>query len=193
MLDRNLACARGICRSGCNHHRSQSAASSKIPPIRSTVFFKFMSKSEPTYQQNVAGILRNRDGKILICERASIRGAWQFPQGGVDDGETPEQALVRELWEEIALDPGDFEIVGKRGGYRYVFPEGKKRGHDGKDQTYFLCEFLADDAKINVGTEHPEFRAWKWIAPSEFRRDWLPAMKADVYAAVFEDFFSIRI
>ena len=152
-----------------------------------------MSKSEPTYQQNVAGILRNRDGKILICERASIRGAWQFPQGGVDEGETPEQALVRELCEEISLDPGDFRIVEKRDGYLYLFPCGKKRGHDGKDQTYFLCDFLADDSKINVGTEHPEFRAWKWIAPPDFQKVWLPEMKLEVYAAVFQDFFGIRI
>jgi putative (di)nucleoside polyphosphate hydrolase len=152
-----------------------------------------MSKSGPSYQKNVAGILRNRDGKILICERLHIPGAWQFPQGGVDEGETVEQALKRELGEEISLDPGDFRIVEKRDGYRYLFTAGKKRGHDGKDQTYFLCDFLADDSKINVKTEHPEFSAWKWIAPSAFRREWLPAMKADVYAAVFEDFFGTRI
>lgn len=152
-----------------------------------------MSKSEPTYQPNVAGILRNRDGKILICERSTIRGAWQFPQGGVDEGETPEQAIVRELWEEISLDPEDFRIVGKRDGYRYLFVGGKKRGHDGKDQIYFLCDFLGTDSKINVETEHPEFRAWKWIAPSEFRRAWLPEMKREVYAAVFQDFFGVGI
>lgn len=152
-----------------------------------------MSKSEPSYQRNVAGILRNREGKILICERYSIRGAWQFPQGGVDAGETVEQALKRELWEEISLDPDDFRIVEKRDGYRYLFPEGRKRGHDGKEQTYFLCDFLAKDEKINVATAHPEFRAWKWIAPSDFRREWLPPMKADVYAAVFQDFFGVRI
>ena len=152
-----------------------------------------MSKSEPSYQQNVAGILRNRDGKILICERASMRGAWQFPQGGVDPGETPEQALVRELWEEISVDPGDFKILSKRDGYRYLFSGGKKRGHDGKNQTYFLCDFLGDDSKLNVQTEHPEFRAWKWIAPAEFRREWLPEMKLEVYSSVFQDFFGIQI
>ena len=152
-----------------------------------------MSKSEPTYQPNVAGILRNRDGKILICERSTISGAWQFPQGGVDEGETTEQALVRELWEEISLDPEDFRIVEKRDGYRYLFDGGKKRGHEGKEQTYFLCDFLAEDSKINVATEHPEFRAWKWVARSEFRREWLPVMKQDVYAAVFRDFFGVRI
>jgi len=152
-----------------------------------------MSKSEPSFQQNVAGILRNRDGKILVCERATVPGAWQFPQGGVDAGETAEQAIVRELWEEISADRGDFKIVSKRSGYRYVFQNGKKRGHDGKDQTYFLCDFLADDSKINVRTEHPEFRAWKWIAPGEFRKEWLPPMKVEVYRAVFRDFFGVTL
>jgi putative (di)nucleoside polyphosphate hydrolase len=152
-----------------------------------------MSNKEPKYRLNVAGILRNREGKILICERIQVRNAWQFPQGGVDSGETLEQALVRELWEEIGLDPGDFRIVEKRSGYRYRFPSGRKKGFAGKDQTYFLCEFLAEDAKINVDTEHPEFRSWRWIAPQEFRREWLPPMKLDVYSKVFRDFFRVEI
>lgn len=193
IVDRSLACARGIWRSGWSHQRSQSAATSAIPASNSAILLKFMSKSEPTYQPNVAGILRNRDGKILICERTTISGAWQFPQGGIDEGETPEEALVRELWEEISIDADDFRIVSQRDGYRYLFESGKKRGHDGKDQTYFLCEFLGKDSKIDVNTKHPEFSAWKWVAPQEFRREWLPEMKRDVYAAVFQDFFGIRI
>jgi putative (di)nucleoside polyphosphate hydrolase len=152
-----------------------------------------MKGKEPKYQQNVAAILRNREGKILVCERLTIPGAWQFPQGGVDEGETPEQAVVREVWEEIGIEPGDFRIVGQRGGYRYLFPKGPRKGHDGKVQTYFLCDFLADDGKINVATHHPEFRAWKWIRPGDFRREWLPAMKLDVYSLVFQDFFGIRL
>ena len=152
-----------------------------------------MSKSEPKYQGNVAAILRKPDGRILICERLNVRGAWQFPQGGIDPGETPEQALTRELWEEIGIEPADFKIVSKRNGYRYLFPAGRRRGHDGKEQTYFLCEFLGEDSRINVATAHPEFRAWKWIAPGEFRREWLPPMKLDVYSAVFRDFFGVTI
>ena len=148
---------------------------------------------EPKLKANVAAILRNREGKILICERLHIRNAWQFPQGGVDEGETVEQALARELWEEIGIDPTDFHIVEKRDGYRYLFPSGRKKGHDGKDQTYFLFDFLAGDEKINVKTEHPEFRAWKWIDPAKFNRSWLPAMKLDVYALVFRDFFGVEI
>jgi putative (di)nucleoside polyphosphate hydrolase len=152
-----------------------------------------MSKAEPKYQQNVVGILQNREGKILICERIQIPGAWQFPQGGVDEGETAEQALTRELWEEIGIEPEDFRILEKRAGYRYLFTNGRRRGHDGKEQTYFLCEYLADRKKINVATAHPEFRACKWILPGEFRRECLPSMKLGVYIAVFQDFFGVRI
>jgi len=141
----------------------------------------------------VAAILRNSEGKILICERVHVRNAWQFPQGGVDEGETLEQALVRELWEEIGVDQSHFRVVEKRGGYRYRFPSGRKKGYEGKEQTYFLCEFVGDDSHINVHTAHPEFRNWKWILPGDFRREWLPPMKLDVYARVFRDFFAVEI
>ncbi len=150
--------------------------------------------SEIEYRSNVAGILRNARGQILVCERLQIEGAWQFPQGGVDDGETLEQALKRELWEEIGVIPEDYRIVETRGPYRYLFGDGrKKKGFHGKEQHYFLCEFVARDSHIDVATEHPEFRAWKWIAPAEFQLAWLPTMKVDVYRAVFRDFFNISL
>lgn len=154
---------------------------------------RFMNSREPKFRPNVAAILRNGEGKILICERVHVRNAWQFPQGGVDQGETLEEALTRELWEEIGLDPEDFRVVEKRSGYRYHFPSGRKKGFEGKDQTYFLCDFLAKDSKINVETEHPEFRGWRWITPAAFRREWLPPMKLEVYSKVFRDFFGIEI
>lgn len=149
-----------------------------------------MSDTEFKLKPNVAAILRNARGQILICERIGVAGAWQFPQGGIDDGEMPEEALRRELREEIGVAPKAYTIVESRGPYRYVFGEGvKKRGHHGKVQTYFLCDFHADDSAINVRTEHPEFRAFRWIAPTDFQLAWLPPMKREVYAAVFLDFF----
>ncbi len=153
-----------------------------------------MSDTELKLKTNVAAILRNGQGRILICERLGMPGAWQFPQGGVDEGETAEQALQRELWEEIGVRVADYTIVESRGPYRYLFGEGrKKRGHHGKLQTYFLCDFHSPDEHIDVATEHPEFHAFRWIDPAEFSLSWLPAMKHDVYRAVFADFFGRKI
>lgn len=146
------------------------------------------------YQPNVAAILRNPKGQIFIAERVSVGGAWQFPQGGVDAGEDHETAIQRELWEEIGVLPEDYRLRAKRGPYYYLFPEGiTKRGHQGKEQWYFLADFHGPDARINVQTAHPEFRAWRWIDPAEFSIEWLPAMKRDVYRQVFRDFFAVEI
>lgn len=153
-----------------------------------------MSETEVKLKANVAAILRNARGEILVCERLGVDGAWQFPQGGIDEGETAEQALRRELREEIGVPPEHYTIAESRGPYRYLFGEGrKKRGHHGKEQTYFLCSFHAADEGIDVATEHPEFQAFRWIAPEEFRVEWLPEMKREVYRAVFTDFFGQKI
>jgi putative (di)nucleoside polyphosphate hydrolase len=153
-----------------------------------------MSESEMKYKGNVAAILRNSRGRILICERLGVEGAWQFPQGGIDDGETPEQALVREVGEEIGLPPSAIRIVESKGPYRYLYGNGRiKRGHHGKEQLYFLCDYTGLDSAINVHTKHPEFQAFRWIAPADFQRDWLPEMKREVYRAVFTDFFGVKI
>ncbi len=153
-----------------------------------------MSEIDISYKPNVAAILRNTRGRILICERLGVDGAWQFPQGGIDDGETAEQALIREVWEEIGVHAEDIQIIEKRGPYRYLYGNGRiKRGHHGKEQFYFLCNYTALDAQINVDTKHPEFQAFRWIAPEDFQLAWLPEMKREVYRAVFADFFSAKI
>ena len=159
-----------------------------------TFFVKSMSDTEFIYRENVAAILRNRRGEILVCERLDNAGAWQFPQGGIDGGETPEQALVREVWEEIGVKAADLAIVERRGPYRYLYGKGKiKRGHHGKEQFYFLCDFTGQDGAIDVDREHPEFQAYRWIKPAQFDAHWLPEMKRMVYAAVFADFFGVKL
>ena len=90
------------------------------------------------YRPNEAILLLDKKGKLLICERIEAKGAWQFPQGGVDAGEDFISALHREVWEEIGLDPEDYEMIDQRGGYKYKYPPGvrekkKKSGSEGSN------------------------------------------------------------
>ena len=93
----------------------------------------------------------NRDGQLFVAERIDIPGAWQFPQGGVDSGELPRDALCREVEEELGVPPAAYRILRERGGYRYDFPPGFKRWKKfrGQEQTYFLCELTADEGVID--------------------------------------------
>jgi putative (di)nucleoside polyphosphate hydrolase len=146
------------------------------------------------YRLNVAAILRNSAGKILIGERVDRSGAWQFPQGGVDEGETLAQALARELLEEISLHPSAYQIISSKGPYYYLFGNDKiVKGFHGKEQHYFLADLTGDPDQIDVETEHPEFRDTRWVDPGEFDIECLPKMKREVYRAVFRDFFAIEI
>jgi putative (di)nucleoside polyphosphate hydrolase len=155
---------------------------------------KFIAENEVKYRANVAAILRNPAGRILVCERLGVPGAWQFPQGGIDDSETAEQALGREVWEEIGVTPDRYQVVARRGPYRYLFGNGRmKRGYHGKEQIYFLCDFSGSDSDIRVATAQPEFQAYCWIEPRAFQVRWLPEMKRDVYRAVLSEFFAVKI
>ncbi|MGH8047227.1 MAG: NUDIX domain-containing protein [Chthoniobacterales bacterium] len=145
------------------------------------------------YRPNVAFILRRADGRILIGERSDVRGAWQFPQGGMDKGETPEVAVKREVLEEISLTPADYRLVGRRGPYRYEFPAGRtKDGYGGQEQVYFLAEFIGEEELILSRPSTVEFSAVRWIAPAEFRLAWVAPMKRLVYCAVLRDFFDVQ-
>ncbi len=146
------------------------------------------------YRSNVAGIFLDAKGKMLVAERSDFPGCWQFPQGGVDPGEGLEEAFRREMEEELGLTSGLYEIVERRGGYRYAFPP-VHRKHEmfaGQEQTYFRCRFLGDAGSIRVDTAHPEFRGVRWIAPEEFRVEWLPEFKRAVYRQVLRDFFGLE-
>ena len=124
----------------------------------------------------------------------NLPDSWQFPQGGLDPGESPEEGLPRELREELSLEPGDYAVEDKRGPYRYLFPPGRtKEGYQGQEQHYFRLRLLAPAAKVNVHTPHPEFQVVRWIEPADFRLAWLPEMKHEVYRQVFRDFFGLEI
>ncbi len=143
------------------------------------------------YRPNVAGILRNSKGKVLVCERLGKDGAWQFPQGGVDDGETALEALYRELEEEIGVTRELYTVVEQRGGYRYKFAEGRLKfgTYGGQEQTYFLCDYHGKKSQIVIDTDHPEFQSADWIKPARFDLNAVPKFKQAVYEQVFKDFF----
>jgi putative (di)nucleoside polyphosphate hydrolase len=151
------------------------------------------------FRPNVAALMVRPQGQLLICERTTVPGAWQFPQGGVDLGESLEDALYREVREEIGLLPKHYAIVDRRDGYRYLYPEEvrvkkvKKHGFHGQAQTYFLCRVNPGAPEVNVRQKPPEFCAYRWIEPVEFDLDWLPPFKRDVYRQVMRDFFSVTL
>ncbi len=147
------------------------------------------------YRPNVAAILTNNQGQIFIAERLGLTGAWQFPQGGVDDGEDAETALFRELAEEIGVTRELLEVTERREGYRYAFAKGRlKYGiYGGQEQVYFRCRFLGRDSDINLAATHQEFGRWRWLPPAEFRLEWVPRFKRAVYRQVFLDFFGLEL
>ena len=151
--------------------------------------------SEITYQSNVAGILRKPSGEIWIGERLKVPQAWQFPQGGVDPGETLEQALARELWEEIGMFPEDYR--DRRKARTVPLPVRRRatrsRVMPARSSTTFSAIFSAMISAINIAMEHPEFRAWRWVTPTSFRLEWLPEMKVEVYRAVFRDLLGVNL
>lgn len=147
----------------------------------------------PRFRLNVAGILRDSHGRILICERMGRRGSWQFPQGGVDPGETLQGALHRELYEEIGVTPEQTEIRNQAGPYRYEFEGAVVKGYHGKDQHFFLVHFHGPEDAIQVDLPHPEFQAYRWILPETFDLEWLAPMKREMYRRVFADLLWIHL
>ncbi|WP_386781127.1 NUDIX domain-containing protein [Luteolibacter ambystomatis] len=152
------------------------------------------------FRPNVAALMVRPDlGQLLICERSTLPGAWQFPQGGVDAGESLEDALFREVREEIGLLPRHYEVVRMLDGYRYLYPAEargkklKKHGFHGQAQTYFLCHVRPEAPEVNVDQRPREFSSYRWIAPDEFELEWLPAFKRDVYRRVMRDFFGVLL
>jgi putative (di)nucleoside polyphosphate hydrolase len=146
------------------------------------------------FRPNVAAIIRRSDGRILVGERSDQPDCWQFPQGGIKISETPEEALKRELREEISLPPDCYRVTERRGPYRYLFPPGrKKEGFDGQEQIYFLVDLLPSHFEPSPHTPDPEFRAIRWIWPREYQISWIPAFKHEVYRQVMADFFQVRL
>jgi putative (di)nucleoside polyphosphate hydrolase len=152
--------------------------------------------SEPhRYRPGVGVLLLNPRNEIFVAQRLDFRSdAWQMPQGGIDKGETPEQAAWRELKEETGTDNASL-LAESRGWFAYDLPpdlaatlwRGRFRG---QRQKWFAFRFLGDDSEIDIATEHPEFSAWKWATPDEAVALIVP-FKRDLYCKVMQEFAEI--
>lgn len=127
---------------------------------------------EQGFRLNVGIILVGAGGRVFWGRRIGNRDAWQFPQGGLMPGETPEQALYRELEEEVGLTEADVEILGSTEGWlSYRLPHRflRRRRDDmpqciGQRQKWFLLKLVTDEDRIDLArTGSPEFQAWRWV------------------------------
>ncbi len=150
------------------------------------------SRPDPAYRPNVGIMLLNSHGHAWVGQRIGMPGdAWQMPQGGIDAGETPRVAALRELGEEIGTDKAEI-ILESTGWFTYDLPPGLSPAHwhgkwRGQAQRWFAMRFTGADADIEIDVPHPEFSAWRW-APRAELLDLIVPFKRPVYEAVLAEF-----
>lgn len=150
------------------------------------------STEDLPYRPCAGILLLNQQGHIFVGERLDRPGAWQMPQGGIDDGESLEEAALRELEEETGVLPGHVHILSRTSGWIfYDLPrelKGKMWGgkYGGQKQIWFKMKLLAGDDAINIQTAHPEFSRWKWSSPQDVLNE-IVDFKRAVYERVLDE------
>ena len=144
------------------------------------------------YRPCVGMMILNATNHVFVARRIdTLVEAWQMPQGGIDDGEDPKSAVLREMEEEIGTNKA--EILGEsREWLSYDLPEhlvpqlwgGKYRG---QKQKWFCLRFTGTDSDINIATKHPEFSQWKWVKPA-YVPDLIVPFKRELYTKIVEEF-----
>ena len=149
-------------------------------------------KDSRPYRPCVGLMVINKHGQVFVGTRIDTPGDhWQMPQGGIEKNENPKAAAMRELAEEIGTSA--VEIIAEAPAWHhYDLPHdlshklwrGKYRG---QKQKWFLLRFTGDDSAINIATENPEFRAWRWVDPDALVGLIIP-FKREIYRKVLVDF-----
>ena len=149
--------------------------------------------SKLKYRKNVGMVLINTKGHIFAGKRIDNNiDAWQMPQGGIDEGETPENAAFRELSEETGIHCSQARLIGATAGWLSydipveLIPKLWNGQYRGQEQKWFAFEFLGKDSDINIVTEEPEFSEWAWKSKKDLLSSIVP-FKVKVYQKVFSE------
>ncbi len=144
------------------------------------------------YRPCVGIMLIAGGGRVFVAQRIdSPAAAWQMPQGGIDAGESPRQAALRELREEVGTDKAEI-LAESRNWWRYDLPAERvprlwDSRYRGQEQRWFALRFLGEDADIDIETEMPEFSAWRWAEMAELP-DIIVPFKHQIYQEVIAEF-----
>ncbi len=137
-------------------------------------------------------MLLNAQNEVFVAKRIDTTSeAWQMPQGGIDKGEDPRTACMRELLEEIGTDKAT--IIGESDGWltydlpTHLVPKLWGGRFRGQEQKWYALRFDGADADINIATEHPEFSEWKWV-PMDTLPDVIVPFKREMYANIVKEF-----
>ncbi|MBV1863294.1 MAG: RNA pyrophosphohydrolase [Rhodobacteraceae bacterium] len=146
------------------------------------------------YRPCVGLMVCNPNGGIFAGQRIdSAKDAWQMPQGGVEKGENPRDAALRELEEETGIPAFAVNVVAETQDWipydlpHQLVPKLWKGRYRGQKQRWFLLRFAGDDSLINIETKHPEFSSWRWLEPEELLANIVP-FKKDTYLQVIREF-----
>ena len=147
------------------------------------------------YRRNVGVMLVNARGEAFVGQRIDSNiPAWQMPQGGIDKGEDPRAAALRELQEETGVTPDLVTVEAETDGWisydlpHDIVPRIWKGRYKGQEQKWFLLRFHGTDEQVRIDADdHQEFSEWRWLAPDEVVAQIVP-FKRPVYARVVEEF-----